>query len=196
MKKASTVLFVIVIGAGLALMQSRSESQGAAASFKVDAAHSSVIFRIKHLGIGNVYGRFNELSGTLNYASAGAGSAIDLTIRAASVDTNSPKRDNHLRSPDFFSVKEFPTITFKSTNWKKTGDNAYEVTGNLSLHGKTKTITAKCLNVLDFDFDADDHRLKRRIVRAMNITVDDPAKSGRHASGMESLARRLMKFRD
>ena len=143
MKKASTVLFVIVIGAALALMQSRSESQGAAASFKVDAAHSSVIFRIKHLGIGNVYGRFNEFSGTLKYASAGSGSAIDLTIRAASVDTNSPKRDNHLRSPDFFSVKEFPTITFKSTNWKKTGDNAYEVTGSLSLHGKTKTITAK-----------------------------------------------------
>jgi probable phosphoglycerate mutase len=52
-----------------------------------------------------------------------------------------------------------------------------------------------CLNVLDFDFSADDQRLKRKIVRAMNITADDPAKSGRHASAMESLARRLMKFR-
>jgi probable phosphoglycerate mutase len=53
-----------------------------------------------------------------------------------------------------------------------------------------------CLNVLDFDFSADEQRLKRKIVRAMNITADDPAKSGRHAGGMESLARRLMKFRD
>ena len=64
----------------------------------------------------------------------------------------------------------------------------------LSAFGTVDQATC-CLNVLDFDFDADDHRLKRRIVRGMNITVDDPAKSGRHASGMESLARRLMKFR-
>ncbi len=143
MRKAGTVLFVIGIGAALALMQSRSESQGEAAGFKVDSVHSSAIFRIKHLGIGNIYGRFNEISGTLDYASGGEGSAVDLTIRAASLDTNNQKRDNHLRSADFFSVKEFPTITFKSTKWKKTGDNAYEVTGNLSLHGNTKTITVK-----------------------------------------------------
>ena len=65
----------------------------------------------------------------------------------------------------------------------------------LSAFGTVDQATC-CLNVLDFDFDADDQRLKRRIVRAMNITADDPAKSGRHASGMESLARRLMKFRD
>ncbi len=143
MRKAGTVLFVIGIGAALALMQSRSESQGEAAGFKVDSVHSCVIFRVKHLGLGHIYGRFNEISGTLDYASGGEGSAVDLTIRTASLDTNSQKRDNHLRSPDFFSVKEFPTVTFKSTKWKKMGDNAYEVTGNLSLHGNTKTITAK-----------------------------------------------------
>jgi probable phosphoglycerate mutase len=65
----------------------------------------------------------------------------------------------------------------------------------LSAFGTVDQATC-CLNVLDFDFSADDHLLKRKIVRAMNITADDPAKSGRHAGGMESLARRLMKFRD
>ncbi len=141
MKKLASLSFLVAAGIGaLFLMQSVSSSQGKAAHYEIDGVHSAAVFRIKHLGISYTYGRFDEVSGTVDF---GGSNAVSITIKTDSVSTGNAKRDGHLKSPDFFSAKEFPTITFKSTNWKKTGDNAYEVTGSLSLHGKTKTITAK-----------------------------------------------------
>ena len=64
-----------------------------------------------------------------------------MTVQAASINTGNAKRDKHLRGPDFFSVKEFPTITFKSKEWKSTGGMNYDVTGDLTLHGVTKPVT-------------------------------------------------------
>ncbi len=112
-----------------------------AVDYAIDAAHSSVYFKISHLDLSSVYGRFNEFSGTF---------AIDpkdptkchfaMTIKPESVDTNQKARDEHLRGPDFFNVKQFPVMSFKSTAVKAT-PNGYEVTGDFTMHGETKPVT-------------------------------------------------------
>ena len=111
----------------------------AADTYKVDPVHSTVIFRINHLGTSWVYGRFDEVAGTFSVDDKTP--AFDFTVNAESVDTNNKQRDTHVKSADFFSVKEFPTITFKSTSVASTGDKKYDVTGDLTLHGVTKSIT-------------------------------------------------------
>jgi polyisoprenoid-binding protein YceI len=109
--------------------------------YAMDSVHSSVSFKIQHLGISWIHGRFKEMSGSFTIDKDDAGkSAFELTIQAESVDTNNEKRDTHLRSGDFFNVKQFPTITFKSTAVKPV-EGGYEVTGDLSMHGETKPIT-------------------------------------------------------
>ena len=109
-----------------------------AADYAVDPMHSGVNFKISHLGLAWVYGRFDEFSGS--FTIDGAKASFALTIKTESVDTNNKKRDDHLRSPDFFNAKQFPVITFKSTSVKPiTG--GYDVTGDFTLHGVTKSIT-------------------------------------------------------
>jgi polyisoprenoid-binding protein YceI len=108
---------------------------------QVDPAHSSVAFKIQHLGISWVQGRFDDIAGSCMIDTQDpTKSTFEMTIKTASIDTNVPKRDEHLRSPDFFDAKQFPSISFKSTAVKK-GNDGLEVTGDLSLHGVTKTIT-------------------------------------------------------
>ncbi len=141
MKKLVSLSLLVAAGIGaLFLMQSVSSSQGKAAHFEIDGAHSAVVFRIKHLGISYTYGRFDEVSGTVDF---GGSNAVSITIKTGSVSTGNAKRDGHLKSPDFFSAKEFPTITFKSTSWKSVEGDSYDVTGDLTLHGVTKSVTAK-----------------------------------------------------
>jgi polyisoprenoid-binding protein YceI len=108
-------------------------------SYDVDGTHSSVIFRVKHMNVAYFYGRFNDVSGS--YSLNGDGAAFDITIKVDSVDTNSDGRDKHLKSPDFFNAKQYPTIHFKSTATKQTAENTYEVTGELNLHGVKRPLT-------------------------------------------------------
>jgi polyisoprenoid-binding protein YceI len=118
-----------------------SLAQAAATTYKVDPVHSFVIFRIKHMDTGHVYGRFNEPNGTINIDDSDPGkSSFTLELQTQKVDTGVQKRDDHLRSPDFFNAKQFPTIKFASKEVKKT-DKGYEATGDLTLHGVTKSIT-------------------------------------------------------
>ena len=109
--------------------------------YVIDAAHSGVTFKISHLGISHVFGRFDDFSGgfTLNSGDS-AKSSFTLNIKSQSVDTNNTARDTHLRSPDFFNVKQFPAISFSSTAVKPI-EGGYEVTGDLKLHGETKPVT-------------------------------------------------------
>jgi polyisoprenoid-binding protein YceI len=109
--------------------------------YTIDAVHSGVSFQILHAGVSYIQGRFDDFSGGFTIDTGDpAKSAFSLTIKTASVDTNNSKRDDHLKSPDFFNVKQFPTISFKSTSVKPiTG--GYEVTGDLTLHGETKPVT-------------------------------------------------------
>jgi len=116
-------------------------SLAATTPYKVDPVHSFVIFRIKHMDVGHVYGRFNEPNGTITIDDADpAKSSFTLELQVQKVDTGVQKRDDHLRSPDFFNAKQFPTIKFASKEVKKT-DKGYEATGNLTLHGVTKSVT-------------------------------------------------------
>ncbi|MEO8425639.1 MAG: YceI family protein [Verrucomicrobiota bacterium] len=110
--------------------------------YKVDPVHSSIVFRVKHLGVANVYGRFNEISGTVSFDKENPSkSAVDITVPVESVDTHVQKRDQHLKSPDFFNAKEFPVMTFKSKQVKKINEDTYQMTGDFALHGVTKSLT-------------------------------------------------------
>jgi polyisoprenoid-binding protein YceI len=110
-------------------------------TFVFDKAHTNVGFRIRHI-VSKVDGRFREYDGTILIDRQNpAASKVELTIQAASIDTGHADRDKHLRSADFFDVEKYPTITFKSTKVEPKGNDTYEVTGDFTMRGVTKTIT-------------------------------------------------------
>lgn len=111
-------------------------------TYQLDLAHSSVVFAANHAGVGYTFGRFDEMDGTLEYDAANPeNSSLVFTIITESVNTNNADRDDHLRSGDFFNASQFPTIDFTSTGISQVGDSNFEVTGELSMHGETETIT-------------------------------------------------------
>lgn len=141
---AVSFLGVLVLGLLIITLTEKTESQDAAKTYQIDAVHSAVIFRAKHLGVSYNYGRFNEFSGTIIMDEANVSkSKVELEVKTASVDTANKKRDQHLRGPDFFNVKQFPVMTFKSTkvSAKAGQENVLVVTGDLKLHGVKKSIT-------------------------------------------------------
>jgi len=114
----------------------------AADTYAIDPAHTAALFSINHLGFSNTWGRFNDVSGSVAWDDADPGkSSVKIVIKTASVDTGTAKKDEHLRGADFFSVKEFPEMTFTSKKIEKKDGNVYAVTGDFSLHGVTKEIT-------------------------------------------------------
>jgi polyisoprenoid-binding protein YceI len=107
-----------------------------------DNSHSSVNFHVRHLMISKVHGAFKDWKGTFAFdRDQPSNSRIEVTIQANSLDTKDDKRDAHLRSPDFFDVEKFPTLTFASSKVTKTGDETFELVGDLTLHGVTKQVT-------------------------------------------------------
>lgn len=113
----------------------------ATSTYSIDAAHSEVGFTVRHL-LSNVRGSFNDFSGTIvRNAAEPARSSVEFTIQAASIDTRHGKRDEHLRSADFFDVANHPTITFKSKSVERVAEGQYEVTGDLTMRGVTKVVT-------------------------------------------------------
>lgn len=119
-------------------------------SYKIDPAHTAVAFIVNHVGFSNVIGRFNTVGGDVTFdKDAVEKSMVNVTIDTTSVDTNHAKRDEHLRSPDFFNAKEFPKMTFKSTKIEKTGDKTGKLHGDLTMLGVTKPV------VLDVTFNKD-----------------------------------------
>ncbi len=110
-------------------------------TWTVDASHSSVDFRVKHLGISTVRGSFREFEGSLEIGEDITSSKVTGKIKAASIDTGEPKRDEHLRSADFFDADTYPEITFESTSIEVIDEDEFHVTGDLTMHGVTKPIT-------------------------------------------------------
>jgi polyisoprenoid-binding protein YceI len=109
--------------------------------WEIDPAHSSANFSIRHMMIAKVRGGFTRLSGQLKLDREDASrSAVEAVIDAASIDTREPKRDEHLRSADFFDVQRYPSITFKSKRVEKDGDGM-KVAGDLTIHGVTQEVT-------------------------------------------------------
>jgi len=113
----------------------------AAESYTVDPAHTFPHFSISHLGFSTLQGRFDKSSGKVTLDRAAKTGSVDIAIEAASVSTGFAKRDEHLKSPDFFNAAEFPTITYKSSSMKFKGDTPATVEGNLTLLGVTKPVT-------------------------------------------------------
>ena len=110
-------------------------------TWTIDAAHSSVEFRVKHMMISTVRGRFGDFEGTIEAAPDYHDSKVRGTIKAASIDTNEPRRDDHLRSADFFDVERHPLIRFESSAIEHVATSDYRVTGDLELHGETRPVT-------------------------------------------------------
>ncbi len=106
----------------------------AAQSYQIDSSHSGASFRVKHMMATNVSGRFSNLKGTVTFDEKNVGkSSIDATIDVDTINTNEPKRDAHLKSPDFFDVAKFPQMSFRSTRIYK-ADGVMKADGNLTLH--------------------------------------------------------------
>ena len=113
-----------------------------AAEYTVDPNHSQANFRVDHQGFANMWGRFNDEAGVIEFDPDNLeASSVEIVIQTASVDTNHGERDEHLRSPDFFNAAEFPEMTFKSTSIEKTGDNTATMAGELTLLGVTKPVS-------------------------------------------------------
>jgi polyisoprenoid-binding protein YceI len=111
-------------------------------SFTIDKNHSDASFQIRHI-ISRVTGHFDDFTGTVNIDRANPGvSSVEFTIKSASINTGNSSRDTDLRGANFFEVEKFPEITFKSTAIKPSSKkDVYDVTGNFTMHGVTKTIT-------------------------------------------------------
>ena len=106
-------------------------------TYTVDAVHTSVVFKIKHMNTSNFYGRFDQTSGSFTL---GDTCSIDMTVKTDSVDTNNAKRDSDVKGPDLLGAKEFPDMTFVGKDLKKTGEGTWKGTGQLTFHGQTKPI--------------------------------------------------------
>ncbi len=130
----------VIAGASL-LVTSFFSSTSFADTFNVDPVHSIANFSVGHLGLAKVQGRFNDVSGSFSYdPTKPENTEVTIVINANSVDSNHDKRDQHLRSPDFFDAKQFPKIVFKSTQY--TGNKSLGlIEGDLTMHGITKKMT-------------------------------------------------------
>lgn len=132
MKKITVLFAMLFVAAGVF----------AQTTYKVDKAHSKVGFAISHMMISEVEGQFNAFDATLVSSKEDFSDAtVEFTTDVNTINTNVERRDGHLKGPDFFDAAKYPTITFKSTSFKKTGDKTYKIVGNLTMHGVTKPVT-------------------------------------------------------
>jgi polyisoprenoid-binding protein YceI len=138
MKISRHAFRILVVGLGLIAFAASCHSTAFAGSYAVDPVHSTVLFRVKHMGTSYAWGRFNEIAGRLNLDDQAP--SLEMQVKTESLDTANAKRDQHLKSPDFFSAKQFPTISFKSTRIARAGDNKYDIDGTLSLHGVDRPV--------------------------------------------------------
>ena len=123
-------------------MATTTSNPAAIATWKLDPAHSSAEFKVKHMMISNVKGTFTGLSGTLTeHATDKTLSTIEASIDVNTISTGDAQRDAHLKSADFFDAAQFGTMTFRSTKVQPNGDGGYNVTGDLTIHGQTRQQT-------------------------------------------------------
>lgn len=139
-------------------------------SFKLDESHTHLGFKIRHLGFSNVRGKFDKFQGTGKFIEkTGKLSDLKVTIQASSINTNEPDRDKHLRSADFFDVAKFKELKFESTDIKYKGKKPTQITGKLTIHGITKTVT---LDIEEWGGKAEDAWGNQRIAFEATGKID------------------------
>lgn len=133
----------LISGLALAgLLATTAPVQAADYAIDTKGAHAFVSFRVSHLGTSWLLGRFNTFDGDFSYDSANPdASVVNVEIDTTSVDSNHAERDKHIRGADFLDVSKYPKATFNSTSFKSNGNGTAKMTGDLTLHGVTKTIT-------------------------------------------------------
>jgi polyisoprenoid-binding protein YceI len=141
-------------------------------TWQLDPAHSGVYFKVRHLGLTNVRGEFTKFDASLNVGEDLAGTSFGATIDITSVDTNQADRDAHLKSTDFFSADEHPTMTFESTAIRDVGDGEFEADGNLTINGVTKPVTL-AIEFGGTEVLAADGKERAGFVATAQITRDD-----------------------
>lgn len=110
-------------------------------TWELDLAHTSVQFAVKHMVISEVTGKFNEFSGKVIMSEDDyTGAQIEGSVKIGSINTDNERRDGHLKSEDFFYAEKYPKMTFKSTKVEKTGTDTYQISGDLTIRGVTKTV--------------------------------------------------------
>jgi len=133
----------IALAALAAMMGTASPAM--AEDYAVDGAHAGISFKIAHMGLSWIQGRFDEFGGQFTIDAANPEkSSFKLDINPASIDTNNQKRDEHLRGPDFLNVRQFPAMKFKSTSVRPI-NGGYSVTGDFTMHGVTKPVTLELI---------------------------------------------------
>ncbi len=140
-----------------------------AAEYSIDSVHSEVGFKVKHLSISWVKGRFGDFSGSFSLPDSGfKGAKAEALIKTASVDTGVERRDNHLRSADFFEVEKYPEMSFTSKAARGISGEKFQLVGDLTLHGTTREI------VLDVELNGKvkDHRGNERAAFTASTTIN------------------------
>jgi len=118
-----------------------TDNATATRTYAIDKTHSELVFQVRHL-VTRVRGRFTDFDGTVTFDAANPErSSVNLSIKAATIDTSTADRDAHLRSDDFFAVENYPTLTFSSTRVRKQTRELYEVAGTLTIRGVAKDVT-------------------------------------------------------
>jgi polyisoprenoid-binding protein YceI len=126
----------------LIFMGTLATASAATTTWTIDPNHTAAHFSVRHLMVSNVRGEFGNVTGTVTFDDQDPSkSTIEATIDATTVNTRVSNRDNDLKSPNFFDVAKFPTITFKSTKVRAAGENKFDVDGDLTIHGVTKPVT-------------------------------------------------------
>lgn len=132
MNKAVKLFIAILIVSAVSFGQNK---------WKIEKSHSNINFTVAHLIVSEVTGKFKEFSGTIESGKEDfSDMKLDIAIKSNSIDTDDPKRDGHLKSPDFFNAGVDSIVTFKSTKIEKAGDGKYKVTGDLTMRGVTKQV--------------------------------------------------------
>ncbi|MCW3785935.1 YceI family protein [Plebeiibacterium sediminum] len=140
MKRLSLLLSVVAVITFSAFTASKSSV------WTNDAAHSQLFFTVTHLGINDVSGTFDDFTVNVESTKPDFSDAVfNLTAKSSSINTRVEARNNHLKSADFFDVEKYPELTFKSTAIKKVEENKYKLTGDLTIHGVTKSVTVDLL---------------------------------------------------
>jgi polyisoprenoid-binding protein YceI len=145
--KASILLGSALLALPLAALAISQEGEAAApVTYEIDAVHSSVTFRLRHMGVAYATGRFNTLAGELTYSASDVSACnVRASVEAASVDTNNKGRDEHVASADMFDAANHPTMSFASKSVERVDDDTFRMTGTLTYRGVEQPLTC------DFD---------------------------------------------